>query len=256
MAFEAFRAQNTARPRKGRRLTYALSIAVHAALIAVGVVYSFWHVEELSPPGVHVTFMSAAPPPPPPPPPPAGGGAAKKKTVTKPKPTVVPKVPDIVQPRETPPPEKPKHDEDDDEDDGEKGGVKGGTIGGVAGGTIGGTVGGTIGGIAGGVIGGSGTATVAPKNLAPNMGANQKAAGTDPDFPVSLRRAGVTYRVLAWICVSPTGGVTSVTIKKGADPMLDENVVKAVKSWRYRPLTANNTPVPFCYPHMFEFKGQ
>ena len=75
MAFEAFRAQAEAPARAGRkRLWYAVSIAFHGALIAAGVVYSFWHIEELSPPLLKVTFLSAAPPPPPAAPPPAGGG--------------------------------------------------------------------------------------------------------------------------------------------------------------------------------------
>ena len=28
------------------------------------------------------------------------------------------------------------------------------------------------------------------------------------------------------------------------------------KTWRYRPLLANDVTVPFCYPAMFEFKSQ
>src|SRR5262249_7180884 len=89
MAFEAFRAQAEA-PRRGGRKTlwYALSIASHGVLIPAGVAYSFWHIEELSPPLLKVTFMSAAPPPPPAAPPPAGGGAAAKKKIVKPKPIV------------------------------------------------------------------------------------------------------------------------------------------------------------------------
>ena len=82
MAFEAFRAQQQAPARAGRkRLWYAVSIGFHGALIAVGVAYSFWHIEELSPPLLKVTFMSAAPPPAAAAPPPAGGGAAAKKKV-------------------------------------------------------------------------------------------------------------------------------------------------------------------------------
>ena len=72
MAFEAFLEGDDPRPRRRRRLTYAVSLAVHAALLAGGVAYSFWHVEEITPPTVRVTFMAAAPPPPAPPPPPAG----------------------------------------------------------------------------------------------------------------------------------------------------------------------------------------
>ena len=38
-----------------------------------------------------------------------------------------------------------------------------------------------------------------------------------------------------------------------ADSLLDENVVRAVKGWRYRPLMADNIAVPFCYFGRFEF---
>jgi len=112
MAFEAFRAQSKAPPVAARRrLTYAFSIALHAGLIAFGIAYSFWHIEELSPPTLKVTFMSGAPPPPPPPPPPAGGGAAaKKKVAVKPKVVVQPKPTDIVQPREVPKKAEPKEE--------------------------------------------------------------------------------------------------------------------------------------------------
>lgn len=261
MAFEAFRAQSTARPRRGRRITYAVSIAVHAVLIAVGVAYSFWHVEELTPPALHVTFMSGSAPPPPPPA--AGGGAAKKKVAVKPKVTPVLKKPDLVQPRDeeiAKPVEKPKPPQNDDDDDdapGEKGGVKGGTIGGTAGGTIGGTIGGTPGGTIGGTVGSTGTGPVGPaKFLPPNLGALQKLTGSDPPFPPSLRKAGTEYAVIAKICVSPTGTVSTVTLMKRADPLLDEGVISTVKTWKFRPLMAGSAAIPFCYPATFQFKGQ
>jgi len=47
MAFEAFLTQEKTQPKKGRRLTYTLSLSLHAALLIVGVVYSFWHVDVL-----------------------------------------------------------------------------------------------------------------------------------------------------------------------------------------------------------------
>jgi protein TonB len=257
VAFDAYRAQSRPGPRSGRRrLIYAGSLALHVALIAAGVAYSFWHIEELTPPTVRVTFMASAPPPPPPPPPAAGGGGARKKPVVKPH--VVPtKTPEIVQPRETPKPETPKEEpkpKPDDKTEGEKGGV----IGGEKGGVIGGTVGGTAGGTAGGVVGGTGHTPGAPpaKFLPPNLGANQKLAGDDPPFPASLRRSGAVYRVLAKICVGTTGSVDKVTILKGADPQLDDGVMSTVRSWRFRPLLANATPIPFCYPATFEFKSQ
>jgi TonB family protein len=61
--------------------------------------------------------------------------------------------------------------------------------------------------------------------------------------------------VLVKICVSTTGNVDKVTLMKGADSLLDEGVLSTVKTWRFRPLLANNTPVPFCYPATFEFKA-
>ena len=93
MAFEAFRAQSEAPARAGRRrLWYALSIGVHGALIAVGIAYSFWHIDELSPPLLKVTFLSAAPPPPP-----AAAAARGRWRARNQKPKVKPKV--VVQPK-------------------------------------------------------------------------------------------------------------------------------------------------------------
>jgi protein TonB len=258
MAFEAFLTQDQAKPTGRRRLTYTLSLLAHGAVVLVGVVYSFWHVEELSPPTVRVTFLSAMPPPPPPPPP-GGNGGARKKVTSKPKPTVTPTLVQpkatLVQPKEKPEPETKKDPPktepkktDDDEDDALPGGVVGGTKGGVAGGTIGGTV--------GGVVGGTIDATpTAAKVLPPMMGKKQKVSGDEPVFPVALRKAGVVHVVMAKICVSKTGALDGVTIMKKADPELDANVISAVKTWRHNPLLANNTPVPFCYFERFEFKA-
>ena len=255
MAFEAFRAQSEAPARSGRkRLWYGISIAVHGALIAMGLVYSFWHIEELSPPLLKVTFMSAAPPPPPAAPPPAGGGAktSKPTPTSQPKPVVQPK-PEIVQPKEIPkkeePPEKPK----EEDGPGEKGSVKGGVIGGTPGGTIGGTPGGTIGGTPGGVIG---APPGAPKFLPPHLGIAQKISGEDPPCPPALRKPGAVYHVLVKVCVTVSGSVDKVMVMKSTEPQLDSGVVDTLrKNWRFRPLLANNTPVPFCYPATFEFKA-
>lgn len=254
MAFEAFRAQSESPARAGRkRLWYALSIGFHGALIVVGIAYSFWHIEELSPPLLKVTFLSAAPPPPPPPPPPAGGGAKPPKTPKIPK-TPKPIVkPEIVQPQEPskkdPPEEKPRA-----EDHGEKDGVKDGTIGGTPGGTIGGVKGGTVGGTPGGTIGA--VAPAAPKFLPPNMAKQQLLDGPNPELPAALNRGDYLYRVLVQICVSTTGAVDKVTLKMGADPLLNEAVMSKVRTWKFRALMANNVPVPFCYPATFEFKRQ
>jgi protein TonB len=257
MAFEAFLQRDEVRPRRRRRLTFTVSLIVHAALLAGGIAYSFWRVEEISPPTVRVTFLSSAPPPPaPPPPPPAGGSAApKKKNPTTPKTTLTTLVePKIVQPR---PKDEPKNEPDDeDPDQAFAGGTRGGTKGGTIGGEIGGEIGGTIGGTKGGTVDGQGPPKpVAAKMLAPQMGALQKISGDDPNFPAALRRSGMIYVVLSKICVSRQGTVDSVSILKGTDPTLDNNVVSTVKGWRYRPLLADSNAVPFCYFGRFEFKA-
>jgi len=223
--------------RSRRRATVVISIVVHAVAGLIAVAYSFWHVEELTPPRVTVTFVSAAalPPPPPPPPPPLGGGAAatKRRPVVRPKvevvkveqtprPTPVVEQPPVKIPVAEPPHEQPvadPHAQAGGDGDG-SGKVAGGVKGGVAGGVKGGVVGGTVGGVVG---------APAPKFLPPQMGAKLKISGPDPDFPAFLRqRAGLSYIVLAKICVTASGDVSGVTLLKRDEPTLDNNVVGAV----------------------------
>jgi len=250
------------RQRSWRHVTVAISIALHVAAVLVAIAYSFWHVEELSPPSVTVTFVSAAaaPPPPPPPPPPLGGqgSPAKRRPVSRPKTEAVPvrttpaesPHPQPETPAKVPVADVPKtpttpNTAPEGAREGTAPGVKGGVAGGVAAGVAGGVVGGAIGA----------PPRVAPKFLPPQMGAQLKLSGAEPDFPAVLRRPGASFVVVAKICVGVAGGVDTVTVQKRADPSLDNNVVTAVKGWRFRPATANGAPVPFCYFGRFEFKS-
>jgi TonB family protein len=266
VAFESFRTYDDRRPRHLRRIAFALVAVFHGVLIAAGIVYSYWKVDELTPPTLRVTFMSGTPTPPPPPPPaPAGGGSRPKKIALRPKTPepVVTKPPEIVQPPDKVKPIKKefrKHedeyvepdnakpamgvgsgkigDEDGDED-GEAGGVKGGQKGGVIGGSIGGVV-----------------TQTPPKAMPAQFGANHRISGDQPAFPPSLRRGDMVYVVEARICVSKTGSVDSVTLTKTSDTLLNENVVKAVRGWRYQPMKFNSMLVDYCFPIKFEFKSQ
>ena len=56
-AFESFLTQEKTKPKRGRRVTFTVSAALHGALIIVAIIYSFWHVDELSPETVTVTFI-------------------------------------------------------------------------------------------------------------------------------------------------------------------------------------------------------
>jgi protein TonB len=271
VAFESYRTQKRG-PSLAKRVVFVVVALAHGAAIAAGVVYSYWHVDELTPPTLRVTFISAAPPPPPPPPPPPAGGGGKPKKVaiktTPVTPVVVPKPTDIVQPREKPAPtpvkkEFRKHDDEEEDEDedapkgGVKGGIKGGVIGGVEGGEVGGELGGVKGGVKGGVIGGepggAGPA-LAKKFLAPNMGKLQWDGCAEPAFPLSLRKVGVSYNTTVKICVSKAGVVESVLVLKHSDSVLDANVVSAMKACKHKPLMANSIAVPFCYIQPFEFQ--
>lgn len=93
------------------------------------------------------------------------------------------------------------------------------------------------------------------KLLPPRVAAVQKISGAAPPFPAELRLSGRTYVVSAKICVSNAGVVEGVSILAGNEPALATNVEKAVKEWRYTPLTANGVAVPFCYMATFQFKS-
>jgi protein TonB len=230
MAFDAFLHQDKAKSKKTLRVALGAAVVLHAGLVTAGGVHSFWHVDELSPPNVAVTFLSGTPPPPPPPPPPK----KKKSTVTK-KPTeiVQPKANAIVQPKEK--------EEPEEEDDGVEGGVEGG--------------------VAGGVLGAVPVATETAKLLPPNVGSGQLISDVrnDPRFkpglPPALNRAGMIVWGLFKICVTGQGTVSSVSILKPADPLVNDAWIAKIRTWQYRPYSINGRPVPFCHPMRVEVRS-
>lgn len=238
MPFEAYLTQADSKPRKARWLTGALSLTVHGSLLVGALVYSFWHVDVLSPPSVTVTFLAATPPPPPPPPP------KRKAAQSKPKPTqeiVQPRTNQLVQPHAK---EEPKPDEQDD-------GVEGGVAGGVA----------------GGVVGAPPPpppkpVDTAPRMLSPGVGAMQII--TDPvkdpryrvPIPEQLNRPGVRMFALVKICVSKDGNVVDVKLVKSMDPTVDPALRATAMSWKYRPLLVDDHPVPFCYNLRYDHQVQ
>ena len=59
MAFESFRTQDRRQHTKLRRIVIGVAAVFHGVLIAAGVIYSYWHVDELTPPTLRVTFIAA-----------------------------------------------------------------------------------------------------------------------------------------------------------------------------------------------------
>ena len=127
--FAGFLDQAAGRRQTGwlRRATVAVSLTAHALLLSVGAAYSFWTVDELSPPRVVVSLLTL--PAPPPPPPAARAARATPKPRPRPQPTLQQPV--------TTAPVQPQPDEADTKADeaqaGEREGVEGGVTGGVAG---------------------------------------------------------------------------------------------------------------------------
>jgi periplasmic protein TonB len=254
MPFEAFLSQDQNRPRRGRQVTVALSLVLHAGLATAAIVYSFWHVDVLSPPTVTVTFLNNSPPPPPPPPPP------KKRTAAQTKPVVVkdivqPKPNEIVQPKAKPV-EEPK--EEDGEEGGEEGGVAGGVVGGVAGGVA--------------VAAAPPAARppppppkpeeIAPKFLPPNIAGQQLLTDPRKDaqyrvaLPPALATAGMRLWAMLKVCVSEEGNVFDVKVIKSMDVTADSLLQAKIKTWRYKPVSIDGHAVRFCYNFRYEHVPQ
>jgi outer membrane biosynthesis protein TonB len=234
MAFEAFLTQGKTRPRKARWFTGTFSLIIHGALLVGAIVYSYWNVDELSPPTVTVTFLTATPPPPPPPP------ARKKPKQEKVKP--VPVVKEIVQPKANAilqPKEKEVPEEEPDE----------GVDYGVAGGT-------------GPVPVEEPKEVIAPKIIPPAVGQNQLITDpvSDPSYrpklPATLARAGAQLFILVKICVSKKGDVDKVSIIKSMDPTADPIILDKFRTYKFKPFTIDGRPVPFCFPFRYNVSFQ
>lgn len=241
MAFEALLEKPDQKPRRWRQVMIAVSLLIHGVALAFGVVKSVWSVAEMPLPAIQVT-LAEAPPPPPPPPPPAGGKKSSSKP-RNPKPST-PK--EIVQPKETPK-EEAKKEPEEEEDHGQVGGV----------------VGGVEGGVVGGVVGGVGEAKppppkdTGPKLVAAAIGTRQLLVNPGvppyccPKIPKALERADSLTAHLR-VCVTAQGAVYDVRVVSGAGPAIDSQIPGFVRRWRYRPMTVDGEPKPFCYPVTYQ----
>jgi protein TonB len=235
MAFDAVLGGERLAPTRVRRVMGIISLALHLTALAVGVAYSFWHVDELPLPTVAVTLAGGTPPPPPPPPPAKRHATKTKTTEVKPRPET------LVQPRQVKEEPKPPAEEPDDDsrDDGEEGGVAGGVKGGVVGAPL----------------------NSGPKMLPPQVGGKQLLIDPNSDaykvhLPPPLARQGMAFFAVVRMCVSAGGDVTDVKILRGADPAIDPQIPEVLRRWRYRPYTLDGKPVPFCYMLRYEISAR
>src|SRR4051812_26227084 len=219
MAFEAILQQQQATPKRWRRVTFIVSVAVHVVALGAALVHSVWRVEEMPMPSLQVTLTAALPPPPPPPPPAAHKAATESRPKAHPS---EPKPQELVVPKDTPKEQpKPEAQAESATDQGETNGQVGGQLGGVPG------------GVAGGVLGAPPPPPPPPKPTGPKLVSASVGRGQlliDPNaeryrvkLPLVLARSGDTYTALLRLCVSAEGGVTSVQVLKGAGAALDAN---------------------------------
>lgn len=269
--FESFLHKTKTKRGKLFHATVTFSVLAHAGALAWATVHSFTVVEELAPPSVKLSFMHApmlapAPPPKKIEPPQAEGGQGQPRAHQALRPNVrrrpeavvaaPPKPAEIVAPpQEAPAPPSPPV----------VAAAAPAATAGDAPSAVGSGVGTGMGaglgvagsGRGGGVGGPGGTAGGAPTRILPEaLGKLQRLSGAAPAFPAQLAKHGAQFIVMTKVCVSASGSVENVDLMKRADPLLDANVIAAVKAWRYRPLLAGDTPVPFCTFVRFEFTTQ
>jgi len=235
----AFRSLVLSEPRSlaaGRGVTLAVSIFVHAVLLAAAFIVPLLVLEEALPStelAVRAFFAAppeVAPPPPPPPPPPAG--------VRQPRVAAAPVTPPPVSGRLVAPVEVP---EEMPVDEGIDMGVEGGVPGGVEGGVPGGVVGGIIGGL-------PPAAPPEPPRAVVRVGGNIRAPKliheVKPVYPPLALQARVAGIVILEAHVGTDGRVRSARVLRG-HPLLDEAAMEAVKQRRYQPLLLNGVPTEF-----------
>jgi protein TonB len=219
--------------RKG--LTLALSMTVHAALVAAIVVVPLFFYDAIPQPSESILkafFVAPAEiaPAPPPPPPPAPAIRASIKA-----PAPVPSVaPTFVAPIEAP--EGIQHEAGIELGFGVEGGVPGGVEGGVPGGVL------------GGIVGGAMPQAPPPPTKVVRVGGNITAPKivkkVDPAYPDLAKAARLGAVIIMDAQVDTHGVVENVNVLRG-HPLFDESATTAVKQWRYRPLLLNGEPTPF-----------
>jgi hypothetical protein len=240
MAFDVFlRSGREQSPRRRWRAVVG-SVAVHLlAGVALGL-HSLWGIEEISPVGVAVTFLSVGTPPVPPPPVASRKPRAALRSATIATVRHEP-LPAGARPRDPRPLAADTDDGLPDPFDG--GGVPRPTTRAAA-----------------PPPRGPALVEPPPAMLGPGVGVGRRLSDlSDPRFrptlPPALNRPGVTVSGLFRICVSVAGQVNDVTVLRSADPLVDGDWAAVIRRWQYRPLTLNGRPTPFCYPLTLEVQA-
>jgi protein TonB len=220
----------SARERRNPVLTAAVSIGLHAAVLAAIVVVPLLSVGSLPDAGTEVKAFFAPPlelaPPPPPPPPPSSPARAAART-----PVEAPQNPAFTVPVETPAPLA----SEDAIDLRFEGGVPGGVEGGVPGGVVGGVV--------GGLPEAPPPPPVKPLRAGLHIAEPRKVRDVPPVYPMTAVMARLEGVVVIECLLDVRGRVQETKVLRGV-PLLDEAALEAVRQWAYTPTLVNGEPVP------------
>jgi protein TonB len=226
-----------------------LSVAAHAAVIAVMLHLSAHRVEKKADPPSVTLRLAPAPPPPPP-----LGGRAAHRTEPQKEPVHTKRDPLTLRPRPTQPtpPAPEPAPEPSGEPDGQPGGVPGGQPGGVPGGQPGGVPGGT-----GSVVVPAAPPPPPPSNVVlpfgEGMNRPQRIAGPEPVYPREAREAHVEGTMLVQCVITTEGTLEGCRVLKSL-PFMDQPVLAALARQRYTPVTFQGRPVAVRYVMPFKFK--
>ena len=89
--------------------------------------------------------------------------------------------------------------------------------------------------------------TCGPAAVSPREGVSspQLIFKAEPEYTEKARKSKVQGTVALKVCVQKDGNVGAVGVARSLEPGLDEEAIKAVKQWRFRPATSNGNPVDF-----------
>jgi len=240
--------------RSGTWITTILSMVLHTLAVGGLFVAGYMYEEKNKVIETRIeAFLVAGEPAPPPPPPPPPATSSTPQNV-KPKvetpipiqdsfvtPTEIQKLPDV---------EIEESESTEAVEGGIPGGVEGGVAGGVVGGVVGGVIGGTLGGQLGGVLGGTGNAL--------RVGGSVKAPvpiqRVEPGYTESARRERTEGVVILEAIIDTDGNVHDVSVLKALPNGLDEEAIKAVRQWKFKPGTKDDKPVPVIFTLTIKFR--
>jgi len=228
-------------------LTFPVALLIHALVVGVLIVTSYWSVEAVQGPVLNAVHWIPVQLPK------GGSGSVIPKATPKPpaKPTAS-HLP-LVQPETIPEtltqetPEAPVENNQDvssNNIEGEPGGGSEVIPGGYPG----------VDGIGTGVLSGSGSDE--PIVITPNVKQPVLIRKITPNYPPICIRAHIQGIVLLEAVITRTGSVEELRVLHSAHPLLEQAAVNAVKQWLYRPALVNGNPVKVYFNVTVDFKIQ